>query len=118
MSAAAKTLESAWKQAGIKVLTVAHTQDNDLDTGCVQGHTPCMYTSPKLTAYEIYQILLVDNGAFPFPTCAALIKGLALVHRHLARFGLKEHIRQYSNPSKTKCVFFPPHQFFDCTFSL
>ena len=51
MSAAAETLESAWKQAGIKVLTVAHTPANKLNTGCVRGHTPCMYTSRKLTAY-------------------------------------------------------------------
>jgi hypothetical protein len=92
MSGAAETLKSAWKQAGIKVLTVAHTPDNKLDTGCVQGHTPRMYTSRKLTAYETYQLLYVDNGAFPFPTCAALIKGLALVHSHLTCFGLEVHI--------------------------
>ncbi len=35
MSAAAETLKSAWKQAGIEVLTVAHTPDNELDTGYV-----------------------------------------------------------------------------------
>jgi hypothetical protein len=58
----------------------------------VQGHTPCMYTSRKLAAYEIYQLHYVDNGAVPFPTRAALIKGLALVHSHLARFGLEVHI--------------------------
>jgi hypothetical protein len=33
MSAAAETLKSAWKQAGIEVLTVAHTPDNKLNTG-------------------------------------------------------------------------------------
>ena len=84
MSAAAETLEPAWRQAGIEVLTVAHTPDDELDAGCVRGHTPRMYTSRKLTAYEIYQLLYVDNGAFPFPTRDALIKGLALVHSHLA----------------------------------
>ncbi len=84
MSAAAETLEPAWQQAGIEVLTVAHTPDDELDTGCVCGHTPCMYTSRKLTTYEIYQLLYVNDGAFPFPTRHALIKGLALVHSHLA----------------------------------
>jgi hypothetical protein len=113
MSAAAEMLESAWKQAGIKVLTMAHTPDNELDTGYVGVHTPCMYTSCKLTAYEIYQLLYVDNGTFPFPTRAALIKGLTLVHSHLTHFGLEVHIGQNGDPSKTECIFFPPPQFFD-----
>jgi hypothetical protein len=42
VSAAAETLEPAWRQADIDVLTVAHTPDNKLDTGCAQGHTPRM----------------------------------------------------------------------------
>jgi hypothetical protein len=92
MSAVAETLEAAWKQAGIEVLTVAHTPANELNTGCVRGHTPRMYTSHKLTAYEICQLLYVNDGAFPFPTQDALIKGLALMHSHLARFGLEVHI--------------------------
>jgi hypothetical protein len=91
-SAAAETFEFAWKQAGIEVMTMAYTPDNELDTGYVQGHTPCMYTSHKLTAYEIYQLLYVKDGAFPFPTHATLIKGLTLVHSHLAPFGLEVHI--------------------------
>jgi hypothetical protein len=44
MSVAAEMLKSAWKQAGIEVLTVAHTPDDKLDTDYVQGHTPHMYT--------------------------------------------------------------------------
>jgi hypothetical protein len=108
MSAAAETLESAWKQAGIKVLTVAHTPVDELNTGCVRGHTPRMYNYHKLTAYEICQLLYVDDGAFPFPARGALIKGLALVHSHLACFDLEVHIGQNGNPSKIKCIFFPP----------
>ncbi len=66
MSAAAETLESAWRQAGIKVLTVAHTPADELNTGCVRGHTSHMYTSHKLTTYEIYQLFNVDDGTFPY----------------------------------------------------
>jgi hypothetical protein len=113
MSAAAETLESAWKKANIEVLTVAHSPDNALDAGCVRGHTPRMYLSRRLTTYEIRQLLYVDNGAFPFPRCAALIKGLTLMHSHLARFGLEVHIGRNGDPSKTECDFFPPPQFFD-----
>ena len=108
VSEAAETLEPAWRQANIEVLTIAHTPDDEIDTGYVRGHTPRMYTSHKLTAYEIYQLLYVDNGAFPFPTHEALIKGLALVHSHLARFGLEVHIGRDGAPSKTESVFFPP----------
>jgi hypothetical protein len=72
-----------------------------------------MYTSRKLTAYKIYQLLYADDGAFPFPTCTALIKGLSLIYSHLARFGLEVHIGRDGEPSKTECVFFPPPQFFN-----
>jgi hypothetical protein len=91
---------------------VAHTPDNKLNTGYVQGHTP-MYTLCKLTAYEIYQLLYVNDCAFPFPTRAAMIRRLTLVHSHLARFCLEVHIGQNGDPSKTECIFFPPPQFFD-----
>jgi hypothetical protein len=47
MSAAAETLELEWKKAGIKVLTVAHSPDEEINSGCVRGHTPRMYTSHK-----------------------------------------------------------------------
>ena len=108
MSAAAETLKLAWKQANIEVLTVAHTPANKLDTGCVRGHTPKMFTSRNLTAYEIYQLLYVDDGAFPFSTRDALTKGLTLIHSHFARFGLEVHIGRNGDPSKTECIFFPP----------
>jgi hypothetical protein len=108
MSAAAETLEAAWKQAGIKVLTVAHTPANKLNTGCVRGHSPHMYTSRKLTAYEICQLLYVNDGAFPFPTHDALIKGRALVHSHLARFALKYTLDKLVTPPKPNASSFPP----------
>ncbi len=43
MSAAAETLEPAWQQADIEVLTVVRTKDNEIDTGYIRGHTPRMY---------------------------------------------------------------------------
>lgn len=113
MSAAAETLEYMCKNAGIDVLKVAHTPDNQLENCCVRGHSPCMYLLRKLTTYKIYQLLHVDDGSFPFPTRAASIKGLILVHSHLARFGLEVHIGQNGDPSIMECVFFPPPQFFD-----
>ena len=113
MSAAAETLKLAWKQANTEVLTVAHIPADELNTGCMRGQTPKMSTSRNLTAYKIYQLLYVHDGAFPFPTLNALIKGLALIHSHFARLGLEVHIGRNGDPSKIECVFFPPPQFFD-----
>ncbi len=91
---------------------MAHTPATKLDKGYVRGHTPKMFSSRNLTAYEIYQLLYVNDGAFPFPTRDALTKGLTLIHSHFARFGLEVHIGRNGNPSKTECIFIPPPQFF------
>jgi hypothetical protein len=76
MSVAAKTLEVKWREDGIAVLKVAHSSDNKLESGCIRGHTPRMYNSTRLTTFEIFQLLYVNNGAFPFPNCNTLIVGV------------------------------------------
>jgi hypothetical protein len=111
MSAATETLEVKWREAGIAVLKVAHTRDDELESGCVRGHTPFMYNSTKLTAFEIFQLLYVDDGASPFPDCHALIAGINLVYSQFARFGLNIHIGWEEDPSKTECMFPPPPNF-------
>jgi hypothetical protein len=72
ISAAAKRIEAKWSETGIAVLKVAHLRDDDLESGCVCGHTPYMYNSTKLTKFEIFQLLYVDDDAFPFPDRNAL----------------------------------------------
>jgi hypothetical protein len=67
MSAAAKTLEVKWCKTGIAVLKVLHSSDNELESGCIRGHISCMYNSTRLTAFEIFLLLYINNGAFPFP---------------------------------------------------
>jgi hypothetical protein len=113
MSAAAKTLEVKWREAGIAVLKVAHSSDNELESGCICGHTPRMYNSTRLTAFEIFQLLYVEDSAFPFLDCNALIVGINLIYSHFACFGLEIHIGWGEESSKTECVFFPPPQFFN-----
>jgi ribosome-binding ATPase YchF (GTP1/OBG family) len=90
MSAAAEALEAKWRETGIAVLKVAHSRDNDLESGCVRRHTPRMYNSTRLI--EIFQLLYVDNSAFPFPDRNALTAGINLIHSHFAQFGLEIHI--------------------------
>ena len=49
-----------------------------------------MFTSMKLTAYDILQCLYVDDddGAFPFGLRNNLKSGMELIFHHFARFGL------------------------------
>jgi hypothetical protein len=54
----------------------------------------------------------VDDGAFLLDTQDSLSKGMNLVFKHFARFGLEMHIGRNGGESKTECVFFPPPQFF------
>jgi hypothetical protein len=115
MSAFDKTLESKWKNTRIAACTVRSVVGSKLvaGKGRVQGHPPKEYLSPQLTTVKILQCLYVDNGAFIFSSREDMACGLALIHKHFARFGLEMHIGQAGAQSKTECVFFPPHRFFN-----
>jgi hypothetical protein len=86
--------------------------DEHLAEGKICSHTSAMFRSKKLAKYEILQCLYVDDGAFPFGTREDLQRGMELVYRHFARFGMKMHIGRGSLELKTECVFSPPPQFF------
>ena len=115
MSAFAKTLESKWKIARIAACTVRSVVGSKLAAGKgqVQGHSPKEYLSPQLTAVEILQCLYVDDGAFIFSSREDMARGLALIHKYFAQFGLEMHIGRAGAQSKTECVFFPPPRFFN-----
>ena len=85
MSAAVETLEVKWRKTGIAVLKVAHSRNDELEFGCIHGHTPHMYNNfTRLTAFEIFQLLYVEDDAFPFPNCNALVTGINLIYSHFA----------------------------------
>jgi hypothetical protein len=117
MTAFAETLEIAWKQQGILILNVMTTTDDKLSEGRICSHTPAMFSSSSLNAYEILQCLYIDDIGIPFGTQKDLQKGMELIFHHFSRFGLEMHIGQGKTASKTKCVIFPPPQFFQhkCT---
>jgi hypothetical protein len=110
MSAIAETLEIEWKNASISVCTVGSVIGTELANGGgkLHGHLPKDYLSRSLTAVEILRCLYVNDGAFIFTTRADLTKGLDLIYKHFACFGLEMHIGREGSPSKTECVFFPP----------
>jgi hypothetical protein len=112
MTAFAETLETVWMQQEIPILSVVTARDDNLFDGKICSHTPTMFNSTKLTAYEILQCLYVDDGAFPFGTRGDLEKGMELIYHHFGRFGLEMHIGRGTLTSKTECIFFHPPQFF------
>ena len=112
MTAFAETLELEWKREKIEVVTAMIAADDDIGKGQLCSHTPKMFRSKILRAYEIFQCLYVDDGAFPFDTRESLSRGMTLVYRNFARFGLEMHIGSNGGKSKTECAFFPPPQFF------
>jgi hypothetical protein len=108
MTAFAKTLEIVWKEWDIPILCLMTTANEHISEGKICSHTPAMFKSKKLTAYEILQCLYVDIGAFPFGTREDLQCGMELIFHHFARFGLEMHIGRGASESKTECVFSPP----------
>ncbi len=64
----------------------------NLSNGKICSHTPAMFRSKMLTAYEILQCLYIDDGAFPFGTREDLQQGMELIYHHFTRFGLEMHI--------------------------
>ncbi len=74
--------------------------------GKLRGHKPKDYLLQLLTTIDTLQCqcLYVHNGAFIFTLHADLTKGLDLIHKHFAPFGLEMHIGREGSPSKTECV--------------
>ncbi len=112
MTAFVKTLEFVWKERDIPILRVMTIANEHIAEGKIFSHTPAMFKSKKITAYEILQCLYVDDGAFPFETREDLQHGMELIFHHFTRFGLEMHVGRGASESKTECVFFPPPQFF------
>ncbi len=67
MTAFAKTLKIVWREKEIPILSVMTASNDNLINGKICSHTPAMFTSKTLTAYEILQCLYVNirNGCMP-----------------------------------------------------
>ena len=107
MTAFAETLETVWREQNIPILKVMTASDNNLINGKICSHTPTMYMSKKLTAYEILQCLYVDDGAFPFGSREDLQRGMNLIFHHFGRFGLEVHIGRWGLTIKNRMCLLP-----------
>ncbi len=72
MTAFAETLELEWKREKIKVVTAMIAANEEIQKDQLCSHTPKIFRSKILSAYEIFQCMYVDNSAFPFDTRESL----------------------------------------------
>ena len=89
MTAFAETLEIVWREQAIPILKVMTASNDNLINGKICSHTPAMFMSKNLTAYEILQSFYVDDSAFPFGSREDLTGGMELIFHHFGRFGLE-----------------------------
>ena len=104
-----ETLEISWKKLGHKMITFNTCTNSPRDRSSLTGHAP--ETFSKGTHIDIFNVLYVNDGAFPFEDRYQLAKGVQLIYDHFKLFGLEMHIGIGAKPSKTDCVFFPPQVF-------
>ena len=104
MQAMAETLEAEWLKEGIKIPEFRYHKE----TKCVKGRMRAQSTKAKGTAFSLFKILYVDDGAFMFESKKDMVRGANVVKAHFARFGLIMHHGTEKAGSKTEAIYFPP----------
>ena len=99
-----ETLNISWKQLGHKMITFNMRTNSPRDRGSLTRQAP--QTFYKGNILDLFNVLYVDYGAFPFDYRDQLTKGVQLIYDHFKRYGLKMHIGKGAKSSKTECVFF------------
>jgi hypothetical protein len=104
MQAMAGTLEEEWKEADIQSVDLHYFKDMPKHQGYMHGQA----WNAKGTTFNIDHILYVDDGVFVFNTKRDMQKGVEILRKLMARFGLIMHIGRDGKKSKTEAMFFPP----------
>jgi hypothetical protein len=105
MQAFAETLEQNWRKWGLDP-----PEFKFMDRGLKsKGRLLNQSTAATGTAFNLFYLLFVDDGAFLFNTKEQLIKGAELLYDHFHKFGLKMHIGKHNEASKTEIMYFPPN---------
>ena len=102
----AETLDISWKQLVHKIIAFNMRKNSPRQRGSLIGHAPQNFYEG--TILELFNVLYVNDGDFPFEDRDQLAKGVQLIYDHFKRFGLEMHIGKGVKPSKTECVFFFP----------
>jgi Reverse transcriptase (RNA-dependent DNA polymerase) len=105
MQAFAETLEQNWKMWELTAPEYRYMNRGTKQQGYLFNQT----ASARGTAFQLFYLLFVDDGAFLFNSKEELSKGAEILRNHFYKFGLKMHIGKPNEPSKTEVMFFPPN---------
>jgi hypothetical protein len=117
ISAVSEVLKTELEKAGVPCVTYKKVEDGDITTeGQLIGHPPKTLAGGE--TLSIIDLYFVDDGAFPFPTREAIVKGAPTVDETLKKFDLLMHVgteleNGEETKAKTECVFYPPPGFLD-----
>ena len=81
----------------------------DQKSFCQYGRL-ALQPKPKTTkgnAFQIDDLLYVDDGTFLFSTLTEMKEAMQTIHDHFAKFGLQMHIGSKNAKLKTEAMFFP-----------
>ena len=106
----AETLAIEWKYMGLNMLLLRMQTNSPRDSRSLKGKLPKKFS--KVVLLELFNVLYVDDGDFPFEDQEQLTLGAQLVFYHFITFGLEMYIRRGRKLSKTECVFFHTPGFF------
>jgi hypothetical protein len=88
MHAMVETLEDKWEAADIKYVDLPHFKDTPTHGGCMYRQA----WDTTGTTFKINHIVYIKDGTFVSGTKSGMIKGLEILHKHMAHFGLIIHI--------------------------
>ena len=86
----AEIFDISWKQLGHKMTTFNTCTESPRDRDSLTRQAPKTFS--KDTLLELFNVLYIDDGAFPFEYRDQLVKGVQLIYDHFKRFGLDMHI--------------------------
>jgi hypothetical protein len=105
MQAFAETLEKKWKtEWNIKVPEYKFFKTTNTERGRLLSQN----CKAKGTAFDLFYLLYVDDGAFLFESKEDMARGANEIYDHFERFGLKMHVGRNGKKSKTEAMYFPP----------
>jgi hypothetical protein len=105
MSAVAESLNQTMIEHEIKRVSCHRVILEELQSGSLIGHSAS--SLKKGEVFHLLEMLFIDDGAFIFNSREDLTKGLKLIIKQFAHFGLEVHIGTGEIASKTECVYFP-----------
>ena len=96
----AEIFDISWKQLGHKMTTFNTRTESPRDRGSLTRQA--LKTFSEGTLLEIFNVLYVEDGDFPFEDQDQLAKWVQIMYDHFEQFGLEMYIGKGAKLSKTE----------------